>query len=89
MNWYNDGELVENPCEAQMACWMFEQYLADDSLGKIAAGMEAQGILSPTGRSKWNREAIDKLPANEYTWGGYCVIPYSAGARLCAHPPKR
>ena len=24
-----------------------------------------QGILSPTGRPKWNREAIDKLLSNE------------------------
>lgn len=27
--------------------------------------MEKQGILSPTGRPKWNREAIDKLLSNE------------------------
>ena len=33
--------------------------------GKIAAGLEQQGILSPTGKPKWNREAIDKLLANE------------------------
>ena len=45
--------------------WIFERYLAGDSLGKIAAGLEQQGILSPTGRPKWNREAIDKLLSNE------------------------
>lgn len=27
--------------------------------------MEKQDILSPTGRPKWNREAIDKLLSNE------------------------
>ena len=61
----SDGELVVNPNEAKVVCWIFEQYLAGDSLGKIAAGLEQQGILSPTGRAKWNREAIDKLLSNE------------------------
>ncbi len=60
-----DSELVINPKEAQVVCWIFEQYLAGNSLGKIAAGLERQGIPSPTGRPKWNREAIDKLLSNE------------------------
>lgn len=60
-----DGELVVNPGEAQVVCWIFEQYLSGKSLGKIAIGLEQQGILSPTGKSKWNREAIDKLLSNE------------------------
>ncbi len=61
----SDGELVVNPDEAKVVCWIFEQYLAGDSLGKIAAGLERQGIPSPTGRARWNREAIDKLLSNE------------------------
>ena len=61
----SDGELAINPEEAQVVCWIFEQYLAGDSLGEIAAGLERQGIPSPAGRSKWNREAIDKLLSNE------------------------
>jgi len=60
-----DGELVVNPGEAQVVCWIFEQYLSGKSLGKISVGLEQQSILSPTGRSKWNREAIDKLLSNE------------------------
>ena len=60
-----DGELTVNPDEAQVVCWIFEQYLSGNSLGKIAAGLEQQGILSPTGKAKWNREAIDKLLSNE------------------------
>ncbi|WP_300586167.1 recombinase family protein, partial [uncultured Oscillibacter sp.] len=44
---------------------IFERYLAGDSLGKIAAGLERQGIPSPTGKPRWNREAIDKLLSNE------------------------
>ena len=60
-----DGELTVNPDEAQVVCWIFERYLAGDSLGKIAAGLERQGIPSPTGKPRWNREAIDKLLSNE------------------------
>lgn len=60
-----NGELAVNPGEAQVVYWIFEQYLSGESLGKIAAGLEEQGILSPTGRTKWNREAIDKLLSNE------------------------
>ncbi len=61
----SDGQLVINSDEAQIVRWIFERYLTGDSLGKIAAGLEQQGIPSPTGKSKWNREAIDKLLSNE------------------------
>lgn len=60
-----DGELAVNPDEAQVVCWIFEQYLSGKSLGKIVAGLEQQGIFSPAGKLKWNREAIDKLLSNE------------------------
>ena len=60
-----DGKLTVNPDETKVACWIFERYLAGDSLGEIATGLEHQGILSPTGRPRWNREAIDKLLSNE------------------------
>ena len=59
-----DGKLEINPDEAKVVSWIFERHLAGDSLGKIAAGLERQGIPSPTGRPKWNREAIDKLLSN-------------------------
>ena len=61
----SDGELTVNPDETKVVRWIFQQYLAGDSLGKIATGLERQGILSPTGRPQWNREAIDKLLSNE------------------------
>ncbi len=61
----SDGKLVLHTDEAQVILWIFQQYLSGASLGKIAAGLEKQGILSPTGRPKWNREAIDKLLSNE------------------------
>jgi len=61
----SDGELIVTPDEAQVIFWICERYLAGDSLGKIASGLERQGIPSPTGRPKWNREAINKLLSNE------------------------
>ena len=61
----SDGQLVINSDEAQVVRWIFERYLAGNSLGKIASGLEQQGIPSPTGRAKWNREAINKLISNE------------------------
>lgn len=61
----SDGKLAIDPDEARVVCWIFERYLAGDSLGKIVAGLEQQGIPSPTGRPKWSREAIDKLLSNE------------------------
>lgn len=61
----SNGELIVNPNEAQAVCWIFERYLAGDSLRKIASGLERQGIPSPTGRPKWSREAINKLLSNE------------------------
>lgn len=39
-----DGELTLNPEEAKVVRWIFEQYLAGGSLGKIIAGLEKQGI---------------------------------------------
>jgi len=59
-----DGELTINPDEAKVVRWIFGRYLSGDSLGKIADGLEQQSILSPTGKPKWNREAIDKLLSN-------------------------
>lgn len=60
-----DDELVTNPDEAAIVRWIFERYLSGDSLGKIAAGLEKQGILSPAGKPRWNREALNKLLSNE------------------------
>lgn len=60
-----DGHLVINRTETKIVHWIFQKYLDGDSLGKIAADLEKQGILSPTGKLKWNREAIDKLLSKE------------------------
>lgn len=60
-----DSELVINKNEAAVVQWIFDRYLVGDSFGKIATGLEKQGVLSPTGKAQWNREAISKLLSNE------------------------
>ncbi len=60
-----DGSLTVNCAEAEIVRWIFQRYLEGDSLGKIAAGLEQRHVSSPTGKPKWNREAIDKLLSNE------------------------
>jgi len=60
-----NGDLTVNQTEAEVVQWIFRRYLAGDSFGKIAAGLENQTVLSPTGKAKWNREAISKLLSNE------------------------
>lgn len=64
---FQDGssKMAKRKCYGRVVHWIFEQYYAGNSLGKIAAGLEKQSIPSPAGRSKWNREAIDKLLSNE------------------------
>ncbi len=60
-----NGELTINPDEAAVIRWIFESYLHGNSLGKIASALKAKGILSPTGKTMWNREALNKLLSNE------------------------
>lgn len=60
-----DGTLEPHPAEAKVVAWIFDRYQSGDSLGKITAGLEQQGISSPSGKPKWSREAIDKLLSNE------------------------
>lgn len=45
--------------------WIFESYRNGASFGKIVKELEKHGFSSPTGRGKWNREAISKLRSNE------------------------
>ena len=60
-----NGNLIINEAEAEIVKWIFESYLSGYSLGRIANELYQKGIKSPTGRDKWNREAIDKLLSNE------------------------
>jgi hypothetical protein len=60
-----NGNLIINETEAETVRRIFTRYLAGYSLGKIVDDLATQGIISPTGNAKWNRQAIDKLLSNE------------------------
>lgn len=61
----SDGILAVNEAEAEVVRFIFERYNQGDSFGGIANQLEAMGTLTPTGKAKWNREAISKLLSNE------------------------
>lgn len=75
----SDGNLIINDKEAEVVRWIFEQYRAGMSLGKIAGGLACRGIPSPAGKVKWNREAIDKLLSNEKYTGRVLLQKTASG----------
>ena len=89
-NTQSDGELVINEEEAKVVRWIFNRYLTGDSFGKITAGLEVQGTPSPTGKDKWNREAISKMLSNEKYTGSvllqktqsFCGTQFKNGGKL-------
>lgn len=60
-----NGELKINSKEAEVVRFIFDSYADGQSLGKIADDLEQKKILSPSGRPRWSREAINKLLSNE------------------------
>lgn len=55
---------VINEKEADIVRLVFHLHHIGFSLGKIVDHLEARNILSPTGRPKWTRAAIDKMLKN-------------------------
>lgn len=60
-----NGNLIIDKGKAEIIKMVFESYLAGSSLGQISDKLYQLNIKSPTGKDKWNREAIDKLLSNE------------------------
>lgn len=56
-----EGEIAVHEEKENVVCSIFDAYLAGASLGKIVDMLFAKGILSPTGKTKWTRAAVDKL----------------------------
>ena len=62
------GMLEINKSEADVVCMIFDYYMAGASLGKVVDMLYAKHILSPTGKAKWTRAAVDHLLSNgKYT----------------------
>ena len=60
-----EGEIAVHEEKADVVRSIFDAYLAGASLGKIVDMLFAKGILSPTGKTKWTRAAVDKLLTNK------------------------
>ena len=58
-------EIVIHEEKADVVRSIFDDFLAGASLGKIVDLLFKKGVVSPTGKVKWTRAAVDKLLANK------------------------
>ena len=63
-NLVNNGVLEVNKNEASNIRMIFDNYLAEASLGKVVNMLYAKQIPAPTGKAKWTRAAVDHLLSN-------------------------
>jgi len=61
----NDGNLVIDPGQAEIVRRIYREYLEGLSMDKIAAGLEADGIITGAGKGKWHTSTINKILRNE------------------------
>jgi hypothetical protein len=64
------------PEEAAVVRRIFAMYLCGMIILKIKAALEAEGILSPTGKSIWSKRTIDMILSNKK----YCGISVVKGS---------
>ncbi len=60
-----EGNLVIEPAEAEVVKWIYREYLEGESLLQIGRGLEADGILTGAGKTKWRPETLKKILQNE------------------------
>lgn len=60
-----DGNLVIDPEQAEIVKRIYREYLEGYSMDKIAAGLEADGILTSSGNPRWHTSTINKILRNE------------------------
>jgi len=60
-----DGNLVIEPKQAEIVKRIYREYLEGKSMDKIAAGLEADGILTGAGKERWHPSTIKKILTNE------------------------
>jgi len=60
-----DGHLIVDPEQAEIVKRIYREYLEGKSMDKIAAGLEADGILTGAGKTKWHTNTINKILRNE------------------------
>lgn len=60
-----DGNLVVDPEQAEVVKRIYREYLEGFSMDKIATGLEADGILTGAGGTRWHTSTINKILRNE------------------------
>ena len=60
-----DGKPEIDPDEAEIVRFIYDRFLAGDSLGGIAQKLEDLQILSPSGKPKWQFSTIQSILTNE------------------------
>ena len=60
-----DGKPEIVPEEAETVRFIYESFLAGDSIGGIKVKLEERGILSPSGKPTWNHSTIVSILTNE------------------------
>ena len=60
-----EGNLVIDPEQAEVVKRIYREYLEGYSMDKIAKGLEADGILTGAGKTKWWTSTINKILRNE------------------------
>ena len=64
-----EGNLVIDPEQAEIVRRIYREYLQGQSMDKIASGLEADGILTGAGNTKWHTSTINKILRNEKYMG--------------------
>lgn len=64
-----EGNLVIVPEEAELVKRIFREYLEGSSMDRIKKGLEADGILTVTGKKKWYTSTIRGMLSNEKYMG--------------------
>ena len=60
-----NGNLIIDPEQAEVVKRIYREYLEGYSMDKIAKGLEADGILTGAGKTKWWSSMINKILRNE------------------------
>lgn len=60
-----DGNLIIDPEQAEVVKRIYREYLEGYSMDRIAKGLEADGILTGAGKTKWWTSTINKILRNE------------------------
>lgn len=71
-----DGMMRIMASQIEVVLRIYKRYVDGGSLGAIAAELEADQVVAPSGNPKWSRSAIDKILSN----GKY--VPYAIPIEL-------